>query len=197
MTNLYYFDHAASAPRRDEVADAMQRGSTVLSAIRPDRTAPRERPDAPSRRLVTKSPPSWAPSGRRHLHGGGTESCHLAVTGVANHHRRHHDSTSIVVSRIEHHAVIDAVESMARDHPSVSVRYVDVDGDGVLDLVPWRRRCARHRGGERHVRQQRDRRASAARRLGSLARPSRERVPTHSDASPRHRGSIWPRRPRR
>jgi cysteine desulfurase len=65
---------------------------------------------------------------------GGTESCHLAVTGVANHHRRHHESTSIVLSRVEHTAIIDAVELMVRDHPSVSARYVEVDGDGVLDL---------------------------------------------------------------
>ena len=135
MTNLYYFDHAGSAPRRDEVADAMQRWQHgVVGNPSGSHRAARE-----ARRAVEEARDEiaafvGAKPGGVIFTGGGTESCHLAVTGVANHHRRHHDSTSIVVSRIEHHAVIDAVESMARDHPSVSVRYVDVDGDGVLDL---------------------------------------------------------------
>src|ERR1700684_69877 len=59
--------------------------------------------------------------------GGGTESCHLAIVGVTNHHRRAHGSSEIIISSIEHHAVIDAAEMMARDFENVSVRYVDVD----------------------------------------------------------------------
>ena len=66
--------------------------------------------------------------------GGGTESCDLAIVGVTNHHRRSHDRSEIVISRIEHHAVIDAAEKMASDFASVVVRYVDVDSDGVVDL---------------------------------------------------------------
>ena len=66
--------------------------------------------------------------------GGGTESCHLALAGIASRHRRTHATTSIVVSRIEHHAVLDAASAMARDWPTVSVRYVDVDRDGVVEL---------------------------------------------------------------
>jgi cysteine desulfurase len=54
--------------------------------------------------------------------------------GVTNHHRRTHERSQIVISRIEHHAIIDAAKKMASDFESVSVRYVDVDSDGVLDL---------------------------------------------------------------
>jgi cysteine desulfurase len=53
---------------------------------------------------------------------------------VTNHHRRTHERSQIVISRIEHHAIIDAAKKMASDFESVSVRYVDVDSDGVLDL---------------------------------------------------------------
>lgn len=65
---------------------------------------------------------------------GGTESCDLAIAGVANLHRQSHESTSIVVSSTEHHAVLDAAVKMARDFPSVSLRTIAVDADGVVDL---------------------------------------------------------------
>ncbi len=65
---------------------------------------------------------------------GGTESCHLAIAGVTHHHRRTHDRSEIVISRIEHHAVLDAAQFMARDFENVSVRYVEVSDEGVLDL---------------------------------------------------------------
>lgn len=66
--------------------------------------------------------------------GGGTESCDLAIAGVTSHHRRTHDTSEILISRVEHHAVSDAAEKMARDHDDVSVGYIDVDADGVVDL---------------------------------------------------------------
>ena len=135
MTNQYYFDHAASAPRRDEVADAMapwQHG--VVGNPSGSHRAARE-----ARRAVEEARDEiasfvGAKPGGVIFTAGGTESCHLAVTGVANFHRRHHESTSIVLSRVEHTAIIDAVESMVRDHPSVSAHYVEVDSDGVIDL---------------------------------------------------------------
>jgi cysteine desulfurase len=135
MTNQYYFDHAASAPRRDEVADAMSRWQHgVVGNPSGSHRAARE-----ARRAVEEARDEVAAfvgvkPGGVIFTAGGTESCHLAVTGVANYHRRHHDKTSIVLSRIEHQAVIDAVEMMARDYESVSARYVEVDGDGVVDL---------------------------------------------------------------
>ena len=135
----YYFDHAASAPRRDEVAAAMEpwehgvvgNPSGSHRAARVARRAVEEARDVVAEFV-------GAEAGGVVFTAGGTESCHLAVAGVANHHRRHHDSTSIVVSRVEHHAVLDAAAMMARDFPSVTVRYVEVDADGVADLESLR-----------------------------------------------------------
>jgi cysteine desulfurase len=135
MTDQYYFDHAASAPRRDEVADAMQRWQHgVVGNPSGSHRAARD-----ARRAVEEARDEiavfvGAKPGGVIFTAGGTESCHLAVTGVANYHRRHHELTSIVISPIEHQAVIDAVEMMARDHESISAHYVEVDSDGVVDL---------------------------------------------------------------
>lgn len=131
----YYFDHAASAPRRDEVADAMapfEHGvvgnpSGSHRAARAARRALEEARDEVAAFVGAKP-------GGVIFTSGGTESCHLGIAGVAHHHRRTHERTEIVISRIEHHAVSDAAELMARDFDNVSVRYVDVDAQGVVDL---------------------------------------------------------------
>ncbi|HEY5262630.1 MAG TPA: aminotransferase class V-fold PLP-dependent enzyme, partial [Acidimicrobiales bacterium] len=101
----YYFDHAASAPRRDEVADAMapwQRGvvgnpSGSHKAARDARRAVEEARDEVAAFVGAKP-------GGVIFTGGGTESCDLAIVGVASHHRRSHERTEILISRIEHHA---------------------------------------------------------------------------------------------
>jgi cysteine desulfurase len=131
----YYFDHAASAPRRDEVADAMapwQRGvvgnpSGSHKAARDARRAVEEARDEVAAFLGAKP-------GGVIFTGGGTESCALAISGVTSHHRRSHENSEILISRIEHHAVSDAAEKMAHDFDDVRVRYIDVDSDGVVDL---------------------------------------------------------------
>ncbi len=135
MTPEYYFDHAASAPRRDEVAEAMapwQHGivgnpSGSHKAARDARRAVEEARDEVAAFVGAKP-------GGVIFTGGGTESCDLAVAGVTHAHRRSHERSEIVISAIEHHAVSDAAQKMARDFDSVSVRVVDVDADGVLDL---------------------------------------------------------------
>jgi cysteine desulfurase len=131
----YYFDHAASAPRRDEVADAMaqwQHGvvgnpSGSHKAAREARRAVEEARDEVASFVGAKP-------GGVIFTGGGTESCDLAIAGVTAHHRRSHETSQILISRIEHHAVLDAAEKMARDFDNVRVGYVDVDADGVVDL---------------------------------------------------------------
>jgi cysteine desulfurase len=135
MTEQYYFDHAASAPRRDEVTEAMapwQRGvvgnpSGSHRAARDARRAVEEARDVVADFVGAKP-------GGVIFTAGGTESCHLAIVGVTNHHRRTNARSEIVISKIEHHAVSDAAEMMARDYEDVSVRYVDVDVEGVVDL---------------------------------------------------------------
>ncbi len=65
---------------------------------------------------------------------GGTESCTLAIAGVVRTHRRQHERSRIVISPIEHHAVLDAAAMVARQLDNVDVTTLRVDGDGVLDL---------------------------------------------------------------
>lgn len=131
----YYFDHAASAPRRDEVADAMapwQHGvvgnpSGSHKAARDARRAVEEARDEVAAFVGAKP-------GGVIFTGGGTESCDLAIAGVTSHHRRTHERSEILISRVEHHAVSDAAEKMARDYDDVVVRYIEVDEEGVVDL---------------------------------------------------------------
>ena len=135
MSEQYYFDHAASSPRRAEVTEAMARWqfgvvgnpSGSHRAARDARRAVEEARDEVAA-LVGSKP------GGVIFTGGGTESCHLAIVGVTNRHRRSHEKSEIVISKIEHHAVTDSAEMMARDHDNVEVRYIDVDSDGVVDL---------------------------------------------------------------
>ena len=133
--SLYYFDHAASAPRRDEVAAAMEpwQHGVVGNPSGSHRAARAARRAIEEARDEVASFVGAKPGGVIFT-GGGTESCDLAIAGVTNHHRRHHPRSEIVVSRVEHHAVSDAAEMMARDFDNVSVRYVEVDADGVVDL---------------------------------------------------------------
>ena len=135
MSTRYYFDHAASAPRRDEVVEAMAPWSHgVVGNPSGSHRASRE-----ARRAVEEARDEVAAfvgarPGDVIFTAGGTESCHLAVVGVARAHRRTHDATSIVVSAVEHHAVLDAAHELARDWSDVSVVEVAVDADGVIDV---------------------------------------------------------------
>ncbi len=135
MSTRYYFDHAASAPRRDEVAEAMapwQHGvvGNPSGAHEPARRARRAIEEARDEVAAFVG----ADPGGVIFTAGGTESCELAILGAAWHHRRHRQLTSIVVSRVEHHAILDAAAMLARDFESVSVRYCEVDAEGVIDL---------------------------------------------------------------
>lgn len=135
MTPRLYFDHAASAPRRDEVVEAMDPWSHgVVGNPSGSHAAARE-----ARRAVEEARDEVAAFvGARPREviftAGGTESCHLGVVGVALHHRRHHASTRVIVSAVEHHAVLDAAGVLERDGRGVDVARVGVDADGVVDL---------------------------------------------------------------
>ncbi len=131
----HYFDHAASAPRRDEVTDAMApwMHGVVGNPSGSHRAARDARRAVEEARDVVAAFVGARPGGVIFT-GSGTESCTLAVTGVAQAHRRSHEHTTLVVSAIEHHAVLDAAHMMADMFASVRVREVAVDDEGVLDL---------------------------------------------------------------
>jgi cysteine desulfurase len=68
--------------------------------------------------------------------GGGTESCNLAVRGLAE--ARIVKGRHIITSRTEHHAVLHAAQALARDQ-NFEVTFLDVDTDGLIDLDQFKR----------------------------------------------------------
>lgn len=134
MSTQYYFDHAASAPRRSEVAEAMAPWlegvvGNPSGSHRAARLARRAVEDARDEVAAFVG----AKPGGVIFTAGGTESCHLAIEGTINHHRRTHERTELIVSRIEHHAVLDAADKMARDYENVTVKYLDVTSAGTVN----------------------------------------------------------------
>lgn len=134
MSEEYYFDHAASAPRREDVFEAMApwmhgvigNPSGSHAAARRSQRALEE-----ARDLVAEC--VGAKPGGVIFTGGGTESCHLALHGLTAAHRCHHDKTVVVVSSIEHHAVLDAAQTLSRDDSRVEVRLIPVTAEGIID----------------------------------------------------------------
>jgi cysteine desulfurase len=62
---------------------------------------------------------------------GGTESCNLAVLGLAR--QRSSRGGHIISAKTEHHAVLNAVEHLEK-HESVEVTWLNVSRDGIIDL---------------------------------------------------------------
>ena len=63
--------------------------------------------------------------------GGGTESCNLAVLGLAR--RRSLGGGHIISEKAEHHAVLNAVEHLEK-HEGFEVTRLNVSRDGIIDL---------------------------------------------------------------
>jgi cysteine desulfurase len=62
---------------------------------------------------------------------GGTESCNLAVLGLAR--RQSSRAAHIISAKTEHHAVLNAVEHLEK-HENVEVTWLNVARDGMVDL---------------------------------------------------------------
>lgn len=118
-----YLDHAASTPMRPEAIDAMvehlRRGTANPSGA--------HTPARAARKVIDEARDAVAEALGAHprevvFTSGGTEADNLAVLGV-------HDRVGGVpaCSAVEHHAVLDAVESRKG-------RRLPVDGRGVVDL---------------------------------------------------------------
>src|SRR5207249_2905434 len=63
--------------------------------------------------------------------GGGTESCNLAVLGLAR--RQSSRGGHMISAKTEHHAVLNAVEHLEK-HEGFEVTWLDVARDGMIDL---------------------------------------------------------------
>jgi cysteine desulfurase len=62
---------------------------------------------------------------------GGTESCNLAVLGLARNRSSH--ATHIISAKTEHHAVLNAVEYLEKQE-NAEVTWLNVAHDGIVDL---------------------------------------------------------------
>lgn len=133
---LLYFDHAASAPRRPEVLEAMAPWLTGVvgnptgahAAARAARCALDDAREEVA--ALTGSLPGGVV-----FTSGGTESCNLALFGVAADRARRGRPSKLVLSAIEHHAVLDAARRLGRGvlASPVAVVTVGVDAAGVVD----------------------------------------------------------------
>jgi cysteine desulfurase len=136
-TSQLYFDHAATAPRRPEVLEAMQPflSGTVGNPTGSHRAARAARRALDDAREEIAELTSSAP-GAVVFTGGGTESCNLAVFGVAADRARRGHRARLVVSAIEHHAVLDAATRLERELLTVPADVVrlPVSTGGVVDL---------------------------------------------------------------
>src|SRR5438046_5825322 len=63
--------------------------------------------------------------------GGGTESCNLAVLGLAR--CRMERGGHVISAKSEHHAVLNAVEHLEK-HESFEVTWLNVSSDGIVDI---------------------------------------------------------------
>jgi cysteine desulfurase len=125
-----YLDHAATTPMLEEVIAAMSAAMTEVGNPSSLHTAGRK-----ARRLVEEARERFAAAvGARPSEviftGGGTESDNLAVKGIYLARRAADDARRrLIVSSIEHHAVLDAAQWLA-DHEGAEVVLLPVDEHG-------------------------------------------------------------------
>lgn len=139
-----YLDHAATTPMSPAalaafVGEAQRTGnaSSLHSAGRAARRAVEESRETVARALGAR--PSEVI-----FTAGGTESDNLAIKGIF-WGRRTQDTrrTRILVSAVEHHAVLDPAFWMA-GHAGAEIVLLPVDGDGRLDVDALRAELAEH-----------------------------------------------------
>ncbi|WP_232676467.1 cysteine desulfurase family protein [Nocardioides sp. R-C-SC26] len=131
---VHYLDHAATTPVVDAAVEAitaeLTRGGNPSSLHASGRRA---------RRVVEESRETIAQAldcrpGEVVFTSGGTEADNLALKGGYWARRRADDRRRrVLVSAVEHHAVLDAVHWLA-DHEGAEVELIGVDQHGVLDL---------------------------------------------------------------
>lgn len=127
---MIYLDYNATTPLCDEARDAMlpylQRHfgnpSSVHAAGRDARAAVDNARDKIARLIGAKPHEVIFTS-------GGTESCNLAVLGLA----RSRPSQHIISCKTEHHAVLNAIEHLEK-HEGFKVTRLNISENGIVDL---------------------------------------------------------------
>lgn len=125
-----YFDHAATTPLDPRVAEAMVASMRELwgnpSSLYDEGQRARGALDSARRACAAVL---GAKPNEIVFTSGGSESDNLALRGVAHAARGRGDH--IVISAIEHHAVLHAAEEL--EHEGFSVTYLPVDREGFVD----------------------------------------------------------------
>ena len=129
-----YLDHAATTPPDPRVLEAMWPAYTKSwgnpSSIYLEGQEAHHLLDDARRtcaRLLGASPREIV------FTSGGTESDNAAIRGAAFEQRARGHGDHLVTTRIEHHAVLHAVEQLERE--GFRATYLPVDGEGVVDLA--------------------------------------------------------------
>jgi cysteine desulfurase len=176
MNRQVYLDHNASTPVHPEVVDAMlpyfsERFGNPSSVHGFGRAA-REGLETAREQVA-----HFLRVGKEEIvfTSGGTESDNMAVKGVAMARRSGH----IITSKIEHHAVLRAVQNL--ETMGFAATYLDVDGFGMVDPDALRRAIRpdtilisiMHANSEIGT-------VQPARELGAIARE--HNIPFHMDA---------------
>ncbi|WP_214785249.1 cysteine desulfurase family protein [Exiguobacterium sp. s183] len=128
---MNYFDHAATTPMRPEVLEAMTpyfletygNASSIHGIGRNARAALDS-----SRRVLAK----WIGASPNEIvfTSGGTESDNYALFGAAYAHQE--KGKHIITTKVEHHAVLHAMEQLERE--GFEVTYLDVDASGSVTV---------------------------------------------------------------
>ncbi|MFI1199648.1 cysteine desulfurase family protein [Streptomyces sp. NPDC020883] len=141
---MVYLDHAATTPMLPEAVQAMTAQLTVTGNASSLHAAGRR-----ARRTVEEARESLAASlGARPSEivftAGGTEADNLAVKGLYWSRRAADPArTRVLVSPVEHHAVLDAVEWLA-EQEGATVDWLPVDGHGRVHADTLRDAIARN-----------------------------------------------------
>lgn len=126
-----YLDHSAATPLRVEVLETMMpylrecfgnAGSAHRFGRRSKKAVDQAREQVAA--LINADP------GEIIFTSGGTESDNLALFGVMT--ARRNQKNKVLVSAVEHHAVLHAAESLAR-HAGVELQVIGVDSRGRVD----------------------------------------------------------------
>jgi cysteine desulfurase len=133
-----YFDHAATTPLRREVLEEMepflttlfgnpsslhQFGLTVKEAVEKARETVAHAIGARPKEII--------------FTGSGTESDNIAVLGTARYLRQQKKGNHIIVSQIEHPAVLEAARALERE--GFEVTYLPVDENGRVSIIELER----------------------------------------------------------
>ena len=126
---MHYLDHAATTPLRPEALGAMQQQWQEVGNPSSLHTAGRR-----ARRVVEESREQIAAIvGAKPADiiftSGGTEADNLALKGLA----RNTDRRRVLVSAVEHHAVLDPADALADEAKTVEL--IPVDAQGRVDVA--------------------------------------------------------------